>query len=151
MIIDNLTNAEKYFCVNHLFAKAFAYIKLQNLEAIEAGRYEIEGDELKAIVSDKQGMTADESASKFECHDKHIDIQLCINGIEQIDWKPRDTCVQQKGVYNPDKDVLFYNDVPDMFFQLTNGQFAIFFPTDVHAAMIGRNHIKKMVIRVKIK
>jgi len=27
---------------------------------------------LKAIVSDKPGMTAGESAAKFECHDKHI-------------------------------------------------------------------------------
>jgi YhcH/YjgK/YiaL family protein len=93
MIIDNLTNAEKYFCIHPLFAKAFAYIKLQNLETIDAGRYEIEGDELKAIVSDKHGMTVEESAAKFECHVKHIDIQLCINGIEEIGWKPRNTCV----------------------------------------------------------
>ena len=29
------------------------------------------------------------------------------------------------------------NDTPDTFFQLTDGQFAIFFPEDVHAPMIG--------------
>jgi beta-galactosidase beta subunit len=48
------------------------------------------------------------------------------------------------------KDVLFYDDAPDMFFQLTNLQFAIFFPEDVHAPMIGEGNIKKMVIKVKI-
>jgi len=45
---------------------------------------------------------------------------------------------------------VFYNDRPDMFFQLTNNQFAIFFPEDVHAPMIGKSEIKKMVIKVKI-
>ena len=29
-------------------------------------------------------MTAAESIAKFECHNKHIDIQLCINGMEQM-------------------------------------------------------------------
>jgi beta-galactosidase beta subunit len=36
-----------------------------------------------------------------------------------------------------------------MYFELTNKQFAIFFPEDVHAPMIGKGNIKKMVIKVK--
>lgn len=150
MIIDTLSNAEKYFCVHPLFLKAFQYIKSQNLETLEAGKYEIDGDQLRAIISIKTGMTAAESAAKFECHDKHIDIQLCIKGKEQIGWKPRGECTQQKGEYNAEKDVVFYNDAPDMYFQLTNNQFAIFFPEDVHAPMIGKGEIKKLVIKVKI-
>ena len=150
MIVDNLLNAEKYFCIHPLFAKAFEYINTQNFETIEIGRYEIDGDLLKAIVSDKPGMTAEESAAKFECHDKHIDIQLCISGKEQIGWKPRQNCIQPKGDYNPEKDVSFYYDAPDMYFELNDNQFAIFFPEDVHAPMIGKNRIKKMVIKVKI-
>lgn len=150
MIIDSLSDAEKYFCVHPLFAKAFEYIKTQNLELIEVGKYEIDGEQLRATISDNPGKTVDESTAKFECHNKHIDIQLCINGKEQIGWKPRQSCIQQKDDYNEVKDVLFYNDAPDMFFQLTNRQFAIFFPEDVHAPMIGEGNIKKMVIKVKI-
>ncbi len=150
MIIDNLKNAEKYYCLHPLFEKAFEFIHSQDLDNIEVGKYEIDGDRLKAIVSNKAGMTASESAAKFECHDKHIDIQLCINGVEQLGWRPRDTCSQQKGEYNPEKDVVFYNDAPDMHFSLTNGQFAIFFPEDVHSPMIGEGEIKKMVVKVKI-
>ncbi|MGZ8561924.1 MAG: YhcH/YjgK/YiaL family protein, partial [Flavisolibacter sp.] len=66
-------------------------------------------------------------------------------------WKPRETCHQPKGGYNEEKDVQFYSDAPDMFFQLKSGQFAIFFPDDVHAPMIGDAEIKKLVIKVKIK
>lgn len=150
MIIDSLSNAKKYSCVHSLFARAFEYIQSQNLGTIEPGKYEISGDELRAIVSSKPGKTVEESTEKFECHDKHIDIQLCINGKEKIGWKPRHTCNQQKGSHNPEKDVSFFNDAPDMYFQLTDGQFAIFFPEDVHAPMIGEGEIKKMVIKVKI-
>ena len=150
MIIDNLSNAEKYFCIHPLFKEAFEYIRSQNLETIEVGKYEISGDQLRAIVSNKQGMTPKESIAKFECHNKHTDIQFCINGKEQIGWKPRGSCTQQRGEYNLEKDVLFYDDAPDMFFQLTNNQFAIFFPEDVHAPMIGEGEIKKMVIKVQI-
>ena len=47
-------------------------------------------------------------------------------------------------------NMLFFNDAPDMFFGLTDGQFVIFFPEDVHAPMIGEDEIKKLVIKVKI-
>ncbi|MGI8581599.1 MAG: YhcH/YjgK/YiaL family protein [Chitinophagaceae bacterium] len=150
MIIDTLSNSEKYNSVHPLFAKAFEYIKTQNLETIEDGKFEIDGDNLRAIASNKKGMTAEESAAKFECHDKHIDIQLCIKGKEQFGWKSRSTCIQQKGDYNAEKDVVFYNDVPDMYFELTDNQFAIFFPEDVHAPMIGEGEIKKLVMKVKM-
>jgi biofilm protein TabA len=150
MIIDSLDNAQKYFAMNPLFEKAFAYIGTVDLAGVEPGKYEIDGDNLRAIFSDKQGMSAAESILKFECHNKHIDIQLCIRGKETFGWKPRGSCLAQKGEYNPDKDVLFYNDAPDTYFSLTDGQFVIFYPEDVHAPMIGEDEIKKLVIKVKI-
>lgn len=150
MIVDTITNASKYYSVHPLFAKAFEYINKTDLQTIEMGRYEIDGDNLKAIFSNKKGMSAAESVAKFECHNKHIDIQLCIDGVEQIGWKPREKCSMENGSYNSEKDVQLYNDQPDMFFALTNGQFAIFFPEDVHAPMIGDNAIKKLVIKVRI-
>lgn len=95
-------------------------------------------------------MTAAESGAKFECHNKHIDIQLCLHGREQLGWKPREKCTTEKEGYNEEKDVQFYSDEPDMYFQLTDGQFAIFFPEDVHAPMIAEGEVKKLVIKVKI-
>ncbi len=150
MIVDSLDNAQKYFAVHPLFEKAFAYINSTDLATAEPGKYEIDGDNLRAIYSNKVGVSAAESIQKFECHDKHIDIQVCISGHETIGWKPRNTCLAQKGEYNPDKDVLFYNDAPDMFFGLTDLQFVIFFPEDVHAPMIAEEAVKKLVIKVKI-
>lgn len=149
MIIDTLQNASKYYSVHPLFEKAFAYLSSQDLASLEDGKFGIDGDNLKAIVSNKNGMTAEESTAKFECHDQHIDIQVCIKGTETMGWKPRENCTVQKGEYNPDKDVQFYGDAPDMYFQLNDGQFVIFFPEDVHAPMIGEGPIKKIVIKVR--
>ena len=84
MIIDTLANSERYHGVHPLFAQAFDYIAAQDLNILEPGDYEIAGEELKAVVMEKGGKTVVESLEKFECHDRHIDIQVCIRGKEQI-------------------------------------------------------------------
>jgi biofilm protein TabA len=150
MIIDRLQNADKYFSVHHRFQKAFEYIRGLDWATLEEGVYVIEGEQLRAIFSNRMGLTVSESVSEFECHNQHIDIQFCIEGKERFGWKPRIDCRLEKGGYDKEKDVQFYDDEPDMFFQLTNGQFVILFPEDVHAPMIGEAEIKKLVVKVKI-
>jgi biofilm protein TabA len=149
MIIDTITNASKYSSLHPLFAKAFDYIKQNDIANLPDGVFEI-SEGLKLIVNTASGKTAEASLAKFECHDKNIDIQVCVNGLETIAWKPREKCLTQNGAYNPEKDVRFFSDTPDMSFQLTDGQFAIFYPEDVHAPMIGDGEIKKLVFKVKI-
>lgn len=149
MIIDTLQNASKYFSTHPLFAKAFEFINATDLANAADGKSEI-AEGLKAIFSYALGKTKETSCAKFECHNKNIDIQVCIKGTETIGWKPRAKCVTENGGYNEEKDVQLYNDAPDTFFQLTDGQFVIFFPEDVHAPMIGEGEIKKLVIKVKI-
>jgi len=149
MIIDTLNNVSKYTGLNPLFAKAFDFINQNDVATLENGVIQIE-DGLKVIVSTANGKTAEASLAKFECHDKNIDIQVCVKGLETIAWKPREKCVTPNGDYNPEKDVRFFNDTPDMYFQLTDGQFGIFYPEDVHAPMIGEGEIKKLVFKVKI-
>jgi len=148
MIIDSLENADRYIGLHKGFAKAFEFIKNQNLGTIAVGKYPIDGTDIHASVSAKEGVTA--ADAKFEAHDHYMDIQVCPEGAEQIGWKPRSECHQPKGDYNAEKDVTFFNDQPDMYFQLKAGQFAIFFPEDVHAPMIGEGTIKKLVVKVKI-
>ena len=149
MIIDTIQNASKYFSIHPLFARAFEFINATDLANAPDGKLDI-ADGLKAIFSNAQGKTAEASLAKFECHDKNIDIQLCIKGTETIYWKPREKSVKPNGEYNTEKDDRFFSDEPDMSFQLTDGQFVIFFPEDVHAPMIGEGEIKKLVIKVKI-
>lgn len=149
MIIDSLENAAKYASIHPLFAQAFEWIKTQDLNSLEEGKIEV-ADGIKAIVSEKKGKSTAESLEKFECHQKAIDIQLCISGVETIGWKPISKCQKFRAEYNDEKDVTFYDETPDTYFQLTDNQFGIFFPEDVHAPMIGDDVIKKMVLKIKI-
>ena len=147
MVIDTLENANKYFGLHPLFQKAFEYVIAQNLETIEVGKYEIDGKNLHASVSAKDGVKHQEA--KFEAHTNYIDIQVCPVGVELLGWKPRSKCFQP-GEYNAEKDVTFFQDTPDTYFELHEGQFAIFFPEDVHAPNIGEGPIKKIVVKVKL-
>lgn len=150
MIVDSLASASKYTSLHPLFAKAFEYLNSTDLTTLEDGKFDIDGDNIRGIMASKNGMTAAESIAKFECHNKHIDIQLCIKGNETIGWKPRPSCISQRGEYNTEKDVLFYDDAPDMYFNLTDNQFAIFYPEDVHAPMIAEGQVKKLVLKIKL-
>ena len=148
MIVDALSNGSKYEGLHKRFAKAFEYIAQQDLNKLEPGKFPIDGTDIHASVSNKDGYKSVDA--KFEAHNNYIDIQVCIAGSEQLGWKPRNTCVQPVADYNAEKDIIFYNDRPDMYFQLKPGQFAIFFPEDVHAPMIGEGPIKKLVVKVKL-
>lgn len=149
MIVDSLNNASVYSSLHPLFSKAFDFIRNNDIYSLEDGTIAI-ADGLKLIVSTKQGKTKTDSLAKFECHDQNIDIQICAKGIETIGWKPREKCTNPNGEYNSEKDVRFFNDAPDMFFQLIENQFVIFYPNDVHAPLIGDEVIKKLVFKVKI-
>jgi YhcH/YjgK/YiaL family protein len=148
MIIDSLINAKKYYPLHHRFAKAFEFILNQDLNTIAPGKYPVDGDEIHASASLKDGLKA--ADGKPEAHNNYIDIQVCPSGSETMGWKPRETCTDPKGAYNAEKDVIFYNDRPDTYFDLKAGQFAIFYPEDVHTPMIGEGPIKKLVVKIKI-
>lgn len=149
MIVDSLHNAKKYYDLHPNFRKAFEYVQQNDISALEEGTFEI-AEGLKVIVIVGEGTTRDESIKGFECHDQNIDIQISIKGPETFAWKPREKCISPNGDYSDERDVRFFHDKPDMFFQLQGEQFAILFPEDVHAAMIGEGLLKKIVIKVKI-
>ena len=148
MIIDTLINAHKYYGLHKNFQKGFDFIQTLEPGSLHPEKYTLEGIDLHATVSIKNGVKAVDA--KFEAHNSYIDIQFCPEGYETFGWKPRNKCHAPNIEYNEQKDVIFYNDQPDMYFQLHAGQFAIFYPDDVHAPMIGDGPIKKVVVKVKI-
>ena len=93
MIVDSLQNTGKYANLHTLFAKAFAYINSIDLANLEVGKFDIDGDSIRGIVSDQCCVTAPDSVAKFECHIAHIDIHVCIRGKEQMCWKQHCACV----------------------------------------------------------
>lgn len=149
MILDDLSRAEQYYSVHTRFEKAFDFLKNTDLEQLKPGKVAIEGEEIFAIIVNESGVPMLDSIAQFECHETFIDIQYVFGGEETVGWKSRTTCLEPRGLYDTEKDVLFYEDAPDFFFKLTPGYFGIYFPDDVHAPMIGEGNIRKVVIKVK--
>lgn len=150
MIIDSLSNIDRYIPLHHRFSKAIEFIDTTNLISLEPGEIRIDGEDIRAIIIHGSLLPKDVSIDGFECHNTFIDIQVCISGSELVGWKSRSSCVLPKADYNAEEDVLFFGDHPDFFFNLHENQFAIYFPDDVHAPMIGEGKIKKMVIKVRV-
>ncbi|WP_207535806.1 YhcH/YjgK/YiaL family protein [Desertivirga arenae] len=147
MIIDSLQNAEKYYGVHPLFKQAFEWIKSQDLSSLEVGKWEI-AEGLKAGTSDKEAYTTE--TAKFECHNNWMDIQVALSPRETFGYSERSTVSDPAGEYNSEKDVIFWKDKPGTYFDLQFGQFAVFFPEDVHAPQIGEGNVKKLVVKIKI-
>ena len=149
MIIDQLSQLQKYNHLHPVFQKAIAFIASNDLDTLSPGEITID-ETLRIIVIHDVLVAKETSIDAFECHNAHIDIQIILEGTETVGWKPRNTCIDPKGAYSAEKDVLFFNDAPDMYFQLHKSQFGIYFPNDVHAPMIGEGFIKKIVMKVSV-
>jgi YhcH/YjgK/YiaL family protein len=147
MIIDTLRQAGQYTALHPLFEKAFKFLKENDLASLEPGKHPIDGENMWASIMHAPLKTVE--VANLEVHDKYIDIQVVISGVETYGWIPRAACKLPKGEMNTEKDVLFFEDKSQTFVTLEAGQFAIFFPEDGHQPMIGEGEIRKCIIKVK--
>lgn len=146
MILDSLTDYHRYTSVHPAFAQAFHYLVYTDLAALAPGRHAIEGDRMYVSIDHKDGRGRD--GARLEVHRKYLDIQLTIDGPEEIGWAPLASCRQPAGAFDEAKDIGFFENRPDTWLSVPPGRFAIFFPTDAHAPLAGRGLLKKAIVKV---
>jgi YhcH/YjgK/YiaL family protein len=149
MIIDKLSNSNLYSGLGERINKAFDYLKQTDFSKMELGKYEIDGDNIFALVNEYN--TKDQSEGKLEAHKKYIDVQFVAKGRELMGYAPFEN---QKVIdeYNEQNDITFFSG-DKSFTQVNEGMFAIFFPTDVHLPGIKVDepaYVKKVVVKVKV-
>lgn len=148
MILDILDNADRYKTLHKGFAKAFEFLKRTDLATLTEGRYDIDGDTIFAIVAKDQGREKD--AAQLEIHNKYIDIQMVLEGVDEMGWKARSTCTDMVDTYDPDNDIQFITDAPTSWATTETGHFTIFFPEDAHLPLIAQGLIHKVVVKVAV-
>jgi YhcH/YjgK/YiaL family protein len=150
MIADIIKNRSLYNPISPRIKTALEYIAKTDFSVLEPGRYELDGDNLFALVQAYDSLPKDQG--KWECHKKYIDIQYIAEGIEQIGCNNVDK-MKITTEYNPEKDVAFLSGEGD-FITYSKGSFGIFFPDDAHQPKIAANNIpckvKKVVIKIKV-
>lgn len=148
MILDSLKNTAAAEKLHPLFKQAFDYIKANDLSQVAPGKIELDGANLFISVAEITGKTQD--AAKMETHNKYIDIQIPIVGVETMGWLAGENCKNPIDAYNAEKDITFFTDKPSTYVQVQPGEFAIFFPEDGHAPAIGKGFIKKLIVKVLV-
>jgi biofilm protein TabA len=149
MIFSTLSNADRYAALHPLFPRAFEYIRNTDLHALTPGHYPIISEDLFVIVEHEQGRTRAEAL--LECHRKYIDIQLVLEGVDEMGWKPLADCREPVDDYSEEKDIRFFRDAPDTWIATPPGAFCIFFPEDAHAPLVGTGRICKAVFKIALK
>ncbi|MBF0216560.1 MAG: YhcH/YjgK/YiaL family protein [Candidatus Omnitrophica bacterium] len=148
MIIDILSNRDRYSAMHPGFAAAFSFIHKALREGIGDGEYEIDGRNLYATVSSVRGKGR--GGAKLEAHRKYIDIQLAISGTDTIGWKPIGNCLKPEEAYNQARDIILFSDTADMYIPVTGQLFSVLYPEDAHAPLACEGFVRKIVVKIAV-
>ena len=148
MILDIRENLHRYRSLANGFDRAITFLFQPGLADLPSGRHDIDGDSVFAIVAREKGRSV--AAAQLETHDRYLDIQMVIQGEDTMGWKPKATCQNPTGPHDPDKDIRFYRDEPNVFIPVKAGAFALFFPEDAHMPLISEGDIHKVVVKIRV-
>lgn len=150
MIYDSFDNLHLYFKPDEPLYKALAFAR--DFDTTQGDqRYDIQGDDLFALVMSYQTKAPEES--KFEAHKNYIDVQLLLAGREFLDVSlQQDLKVDQP--YLREKDVVLFKS-PQHYgrLPLEPGRFALLYPHDIHrpgCELGAKEQVRKMVVKIRV-
>ena len=150
MIFDTLENCNMYYALNENFKEAFDFIKKAESENLSAGKYEIDGKSVYAIVQEYDSKNPYDF--KIEGHTKYIEIQYIWSGVEEIEVVNIKKATGGEG-YIEEREVEFYKGGENTArFILEKGEYGIFYPDDIHKPGLmhqGKSTpVKKILLKV---
>ena len=148
MILSTLTNSDRYATLHPLFSNAFEFMHSTNLLALAPGIHPIIGEQLFAIVEQAEGRSRQQA--QLECHRKYIDIQLVLEGTDEMGWKALADCHNPVSDYSAEKDIQFFHDAPATWVVTPPNHFCIFFPEDAHAPLVSGGNIRKVIFKIAV-
>jgi biofilm protein TabA len=148
MIFSNLAKNSRYAALHPLFPRAFAYLHDTDLNALAPGVHQIIDKQLFIIVEEANGRTRAEA--KLEAHRRYIDIQLVLEGVDEMGWKALSDCHQPLDEHNVQRDIRFFDDAPATWIAVPPQHFCIFFPDDAHAPLVSVGAIRKVIVKIAL-
>ena len=146
MLIDHIKNASLYFQLSPIIRRAFDYIQQTDLLNTACARYELDGENLFAIVQEYSTKPIEQG--RWEAHRRYIDLQYVVRGTERIGYVNLNNLAP--GEYNAEKDISFHTGNGD-FLTLQPGSFMLLFPEDAHMPGIALDEpaiVKKVVLKI---
>ena len=128
MIIDRIKNIEYYETI--LPGLKNGLNTLRQLPSQEVGRYEFEG----GFLMIQEGTTKPMSEGTFEAHRKYVDVQIMLQGCEELAWEEYDL-LNPVVPYNEEKDQERLDGERNHSMLISEGMFFAAFPQDGHKAV----------------
>lgn len=136
-----------------VIADAVEFFQKTDFSKYEEGEYDIQGRDIFFQVKDLKTRKIEDA--KPEIHARYIDVQFLYKGKEIIGvvTDTGNNEVDQDSL--EDKDILFYKSVEnETFITITEGDFCVFFPSDVHRPACIRDQqsmIRKVIYKIDMK
>lgn len=149
MIYDRIENAGLYRGLWPGLDKALDFAATATAD-LEVGRHEIDGEAVFALVQAYDTKPAE--AGRPEAHEKYVDLQMLLQGEEQVlcGFLPAGAApVEQRKA----DDIAFY-EAPVWPMPMQPGTFLVLFPTDLHQpgmAVGTPAPAKKLVVKIKTR
>lgn len=149
MILDKIENLNNYASLNPYIYKVVEFLADNDWRNMPPGRVYINGEDVFANFDIARGRTFEEAV--IETHNRMVDIQLILDGEEQVGWSPRSEL--QPVEYNSEGDYsLYHGQKPQQYLTLRQGQFMLFLPEDGHAPCITpQKEYRKIIFKLKAK
>ncbi len=152
MIYDSVENIEVYCDEGDALQKAVQYVLDLDLELAD-GKYEIQGDEIFALVQTVTTGAAEEKV--FESHQRYLDVQMVVDGSERQDVVLLDGAdIEVTQEYDSEKDVMFFKTGGNFSTLIMEpGMFVVYGPDDGHrpGCSVGEStEIRKVCVKIKI-
>ena len=149
MIFDKIENLDRYREFAEYRKLIRDFIKQDKSEHLAEGRYELDGENLFALVQTYE--TKDKDDARMEAHRKYADLQFMEEGEERIYVDFADELEMEED-RTPDQDILFYKKAGDHGFNiLTEGTFGYYAPQDAHMPCRKnkeKQNVRKIVFKI---
>ncbi len=153
MILDKISNYEKYRDYNPNVYTALKWLVETDLEALPLGPIAIDGENARGGCSEYE-TKEDRDSVNWEAHKKYIDIWATANGKAEYFGCRKLDGLEVLTPYSEEKDVMFFPVTQDgSLVRLEPGYFAILDTDDAHRGAFttekGVETIKKIVLKAK--
>ena len=149
MIFDKIENMSKYYGAEPRLAKLAAALPALSAPDAELGKHGIDGDEVFAFVAEYAPLPRQDK--KLENHHTYIDVQIAVEGEEELDVCYTDAAADVP--YSSENDIEFVNNAADIStFVMKPGYFLVLYPNEWHKPGILRGRgqkVRKIVGKIK--
>ena len=143
MVIAHLNDSERYASLHPLFKQLFDYVKSHDLSQVPAERITLDGERLFINVADPT--LKDPENQVLEVHRRYIDVHFPLTGEETMGWSPMSVLTTESvNPFNEEDDYAIYAEQAQSYHTIHPGEFAIVWPEDAHAPIIGKGTLRKL-------